>query len=112
MGVTSMIGTYKNNEKYYLKQRNEPENKNKYPDKQHTQNLTSMEWIVAIFCAIRTDNFSSASSLVSNGLASMYCSILPPGNIPCSFGPSPRSDKRVKMTDSVMRASSAPSPCV
>lgn len=45
-------------------------------------------------------------------LTGMYCSIRPPGNTPCSLGPSRLSDSRVKMTDSVMRPSRALSvPC-
>lgn len=73
--------------------------------------LTSMLCIAAIFCAICTEILSSAISLVSKGLALMYSSILPPGKIPCSFGPNPRSDSKVNITLSVISDSRAFSPC-
>lgn len=42
----------------------------------------------------------------------MYCSIRPPGKIPCSFGPNFRSLSNVNTTVSVKTVSKACSPCV
>lgn len=67
--------------------------------------------ICPIFSAISRLKVESASSFVSKGRAGMYSSIRPPGNTPCSLGPSFLSDNKVKMTDSVMSPSKALSPC-
>lgn len=45
-------------------------------------------------------------------LTGIYCSIRPPGKIPCNFGPSLRSLSNVNTTVSVRTVSSACSPCV
>lgn len=73
---------------------------------------TCMQWICAIFSAIIQLKVGSANSLVSNGLAGIYSSIRPPGNIPCNLGPSRLSDNNVKITDSVINPSKALSPCI
>lgn len=45
-------------------------------------------------------------------LTGIYCSMRPPGNIPCNFGPNLRSLSNVNTTVSVKTVSSACSPCV
>lgn len=68
--------------------------------------------ICPIFSAISRLKVESANSFVSKGRAGMYSSIRPPGNTPCSLGPSFLSESKVKMTDSVISPSKALSPCI
>lgn len=73
---------------------------------------TSILCMAAILVAICADRLGMLSSFVLRGRAAMYSSIRPPGNTPCKRGPNPRSDSSVNITDSVISASMARSPCI